>query len=140
MTDLFVSATASLLVVLTLVRPTPPLPMPIQADLLAFCPPDPKGTIVFVAAARPAGPRFAVAQPDDLAAAPARLGLKPALLYAVAVTSESGAGVDAACFARVRDDLVRARNSTVAAADRKAAGPRAIFAAALAVPEAPLDP
>jgi len=37
-TDLFLSATAALLIVLALARPDVPQPIPVQAELIAFCP------------------------------------------------------------------------------------------------------
>lgn len=47
MTDLFISATAALLLVLAVARPSPPVALPVQADLSVTCVRTTGGSVVF---------------------------------------------------------------------------------------------
>ncbi|MEL6958744.1 MAG: hypothetical protein AAGL89_07325 [Pseudomonadota bacterium] len=47
MTDLFISATAALLLVLAVARPSPPVALPVQADLSVTCVPTDAGSVAF---------------------------------------------------------------------------------------------
>ena len=121
MTDLFVSASAALMLVLAVLRPDPPVTVPLQADITAFC------TEI---GGRPAlivdgPPSVTLTAPDDLAALPGRLGLPLRLFYSIALAGAPGRPLPAACLSWATTDLVRAHNATVARPDY--AGPPAIF-------------
>lgn len=137
MTDLFVSATAALLLVLAVLQPIPPIRLPIQADLIARCPdgdPAPATPLALVAGSDPDGPSVSALGPTELGAAPVRLGLPARLFYTIAVEGTAGGPVSAACLDWITRDFVRAYNGALAEADRLTQ-PRAIFAVAPAVPD-----
>lgn len=138
MTDLFVSATAVLLLVLAVVQPTPPVQLPIQADLVARCLEAGQGSgaqLALSAGTDPTGPGVLITDPADLVGTPARLGLPPRLFYTIAVVGTQARPVTAACLSLVERDFVRAHNDSLIRADRRSGAPRAIFAVAVAVPE-----
>ena len=140
MTDLFISATAALLLVLAVMQPTPPVPIPIQSDLLVRCPePDAaeKWPLALYAAANPEAPPLLVDRPADLGLAPARLGLPPRLFYTIALQQPIDSPVSAGCLSFVVRDLVRRYNRSLTESDRDSVHQRAIFSIAVAAPESP---
>ncbi len=118
MTDLFVSAAAALMIILAIARPTPDIPLPIQADLLATCPDaaaflsEAAAPALSVTLAEQSGSvdPVLVPTPEDLWALPARLGLQPRLFYTVALVGGQHP-VTAACADWALNDLVRTANS-----------------------------
>lgn len=117
MTDLFISASAALLMVIAVLRTTPPIPVPIQADIVATCPP---AAILSarepVMSMRPGGREGAtikVGGPGDLASLPADLGLRPRLFYSIGVIAGEGAPLSAACLRWAQDSLVRTYNRKI---------------------------
>ncbi|WP_428925337.1 hypothetical protein [Marinibacterium sp. SX1] len=133
MTDLFISASAALMLVLAVLRPDPPVAPPIQADITAWC---------TTAGQRPAllvetDPPILVQGPADLAALPGRMGLDPRLFYTLALAGSPDRPLPASCLAWATRDLVRALNADIARPDHT--GPAAIFSLApLAIsPDAP---
>jgi hypothetical protein len=118
MTDLFVSAAAALMMILAITRPTPDIPLPIQADFIATCPGpamivtdsgDRPALSVTDADASTANAHVLVASPEDLWALPARFGMEPRLFYTIALTSGDEA-LTAACANWALNDLVRTAN------------------------------
>lgn len=119
MTDLFVSAAAALMMILAISRPTPDIPLPIQADMFGTCPE--ASTILTEAGDRPALSVTRATQPgtvdpvlvptpEDLWTLPARLGLQPRLFYTIALI-EGPAPVTAACADWALNQLVRTANT-----------------------------
>lgn len=125
MTDLFVSASAALMLVLAVLRPDPPVVTPIQADITAHC--TESGGLP--ALAIPADPPILIESPADLAALPARLGLPPRLFYTLALAGGPGHPVSASCLTWATTDLVRALNTEIARPGYD--GPPAIFSLGL---------
>ncbi|MBB95901.1 MAG: hypothetical protein CML68_15070 [Rhodobacteraceae bacterium] len=124
MTDLFVSASAALMLVLAVLRPDPPVTTPLQADITAHCT-ETGGRPALVV---PGDTPVILQGPADLAALPARLGLPPRLFYALALAGGPGHPIPASCLSWAATDLVRALNTQVARPDY--AGPPAIFSLA----------
>ncbi|MGR3804780.1 hypothetical protein [Marinibacterium profundimaris] len=121
LTDLFVSASAALMLVLAVLRPDPPVTTPLQADITAHC----TETGGLPALEIPGDPPILVESPADLAALPARLDLPPRMFYALALAGGPGRTVPASCLAWASADLVRALNRQVASPGYD--GPPAIF-------------
>lgn len=137
MTDLFLSATAALLVVLAVANPTPPVPMPIQADLVATCPERNGGVVghfILRSAAEPDGPTAVVSKPEDLSEAVSVAGLQAALFYSVALIPRVGTPVSAACLSRFTTDIIRAHNSGLSRAKAERGDLMAVFAVNTGVP------
>ena len=134
MTDLFVSAAAALMMVLAITRPTPEIPLPIQADLIAACPP--LGTdytldsqpVMTVSLPPSHGavsmPVTTVSRYEEIWALPAKFGLPPRLFYTIAL-SDDVTPLTAACADWVLNALIRTANE--AADDRSADAAVAIF-------------
>lgn len=121
MTDLFVSASAALMLVLAVLRPDPPVTPPIQADITAYCTETGGHPALLVEGDRP----LLLESPEDLAALPARLDLVPRLFYSIAIAGDANHPIPASCLAWASTDLVRALNADVARPGY--AGPPAIF-------------
>jgi len=137
MTDLFISATAALLLCLAVSRTTPDIPLPVQADLIALCPTpnSPDGTPYIVAlASDPAGISAKVGSPEDLAAVPRLLGLPPALFRTIAVMATSASPVSATCVRRLTEDIVKPHNDQLATEPAAAGSSRAVFAVGPVLP------
>jgi hypothetical protein len=132
-TDIFICASAALLVALALSRNTPEVPVPIQADIVATCPPadavEAGGARLALRAPKGAATPVPVGSPADLAAAPDALGLPPRLYYTLAVTAGEGAPLSAACLRWVQDGLVRRYNARVGTLTARGA-PRPVFGVA----------
>lgn len=121
MTDLFVSASAALMLVLAVLRPDPPVTPPIQADITAWCTETGGRPALRVDTDRV----ILLETPEDLAALPARLDLPPRLFYSLAIAGDADNPIPATCLAWASADLVRALNADVARPGY--AGPPAIF-------------
>jgi hypothetical protein len=132
MTDLFVSAGATLLIVLAVTREVPEDVLPVQADLVATCPPSEDiargdGTLLVRA-----GGASETAQPipvegvAQMAVLPAALGMPARTFYTITLTSDA-APVTAACLDWVQEDLVRAHNAALAS-DIPRGGARPVYA------------
>ena len=139
-TDLFISATAALLVVLAVLRPTPPVELPIQADLEGYCTLDVEARPVTLVLGVPghavdAAP-LSVREPAELAQAPTLLDLAPGLFYMIALVPGRDGRLLSDCLTWVRDDLVRAHNASMLQPELSstAAGTRAIFTLAPTIP------
>lgn len=143
MTDLFISATAALLLCLAVSRTTPDIPLPVQADLILSCPApnSPMATpFLVVLAADPGGIVASVGNPDDLAAVPGVLGLPPALFRTIAVMGTASAPVSASCMRRLTEDIVRPHNARLAAKPPAAGLSQAVFAVAPILPASAKGP
>ena len=137
MTDLFISATAALLLCLAVSRTTPDVPLPVQADLILSCPAPgaPKATPFQVAlASDPDGPKVSVGTPDELAAVPGGLGLPPAMFRTIAVRATEAAPVSATCLRRLTEDIVRPHNSNLATKPPAVGLSHAVFAVGPVLP------
>lgn len=139
-TDLFISATAALLVVLAVLRPMPPVDLPTQADLVGHCTMDAEARPVALTLGVPerevAPPHIEVHNPAELAQAPRTLGLAPRLFYVIALVPDAGGRLASDCLRWVRDDLVRPHNSRMSLSEpaNSALGTRAIFTLVPTVP------
>jgi len=115
MTDLFISGAAALLCMLAVMRQTPDVPLPIQADIRAACPSvaaieaGNTGLVLMPTGREPSGNPVMVRAPEDLAAAPATLGLPPRLFYTIALTPGE-TPLTATCLDWVQGDLIRPYN------------------------------
>ena len=136
MTDLFISATAALLLCLAVSRPTPVVPLPIQADLVLVCPVlnYAKAPFVMSRASDPNGISVEVGSPEDLAKAPKALELPPSLFRTIAVMATAQRPVSATCLRRLTDDVVRVHNSRLATTPATDGLSRAVFAVAPVLP------
>lgn len=139
-TDLFVSATAVLLLVLAVARPTPPQALPIQADLLAGCSPSSvtgseseTPIAVFHANGGNSSPGegIPVKSAEEMSLVPGLLGLPARLFYSIAIVGQPDAPVTADCLERVSRQLVRAHNEALTIGATGADAPRPIFAVSL---------
>lgn len=144
MTDLFISATAALIMVLAVARPFEPVPLPVQADFLAFCVPmdetsgDQQQFDVMVHAfGSVPDAAITILEPADLAELPGAFDMKAQPYYSLAVTqAPMGEVVAARCLQQVLFDLTRPYNASLEHLPRRAPDARAIFIASLARPEA----
>ena len=135
MTDLFISSTAALLIVLAVSKPTPINALPIQADLVATChrsvASDSEWYAVFRAghdAARD-DEGIVVKTPQEMAEAPTQLGLQARLFYSVALAIGAHEQAFGECLHWFTYDLVRAHNTSLS--EPRNGGPvgsRAVFA------------
>ena len=139
MTDLFISATAALLTVLAVSQPFEPQPRPIQADLLATCPPETEEELVARALMRRADQSaveaVSVARAADLSALPTELGLAAKPYYLLAVVRDSRGVISGRCYAFIAQELAKTRNSRLDDIARDDTGPRAVFVVSLASDE-----
>lgn len=144
MTDLFISATAALLIVLAISRPQPPQELPIQADLLARCVMDADAPVALeITRAAMIGEDAPVDEtqarvdaPGGLAAVPEELSLSPGLFYMIALVPDAAGVLRSDCFHWARDEIVRAYNDTLS--DRSEEGETgALFTLSPALMEAP---
>ena len=135
-TDLFVCATAALLIVLAVAGPTPPQYLPIQADLSARCLPAPAAqdvesnrTALFFDGLNNSAPGTGVPVKSfkEMKHVPSLVGLPPQLFYSIAVVRASDDPVSVECLGWIRRDLVRAHNKMLANQDRMENSPRPIF-------------
>lgn len=134
MTDLFVSATATLMVVLILSQTERPTPLPVQADLVAFCPTE-EGeafAVVPVSAVIVGADRLRTSMVDTLALSDATglaavlakiAGAEPRSFYSIGLAGTAGRPVTAACISRLQNTIVRMHNQAVG---KTAGGIRAI--------------
>ncbi len=116
MTDLFFSSSGALLLVLAMLRPTPDIPLPVQADILARCQisetVSAEGKTLHLKT--PDGARqVSLGSVDELARAPQVLGLAPSLFYTVALVPDENGKLSAPCLEWVQDELVRDHNSQI---------------------------
>lgn len=116
MTDIFVAATAALLLTLAVARPEPPVSRPVQADLVVLCPRVEQGDFVLLAAdtakkARP--PMVAVTNPADLARAVEKLGLPPRMFYTIALAASPARPMQAECLRTFQRKIVDKHNQGV---------------------------
>lgn len=100
MTDVFVSATAALLMVLAIARPAPPTPLPIQAEITVSCETSEQGEYVFQAWPTHIldAERRTILSPEDFAVAVQQMNLPKALLYKVVVIGKNVSGLPAGCL------------------------------------------
>jgi hypothetical protein len=124
MTDLFLSATAALLIVLAVLRPTPPVTLPIQADLVARCTLETNGVEVFDPR-QTDRPAILIDRTRALSSVPERLGLAPKLFYTIALSDPQGVSAD--CAQTVLNGYVRAHNEAVQSLNPGTKASRAIF-------------
>lgn len=135
MTDLFVSASATLLVILSLAKNKVPDFLPVQADLVALCPEKAGGAFRLMTAVQAAevqtGTRpFPLGVPvrdaNDLRRLAELPGLFPALLHVVALAGSASTPLDAACLIRFRREIITAQNNALTSAEPRE-GLRRIF-------------
>lgn len=137
-TDLFVSATAALLVVLAIMRPVPPVELPIQSDLVAHCTMDASSMPVTLEISVPGNAGdvtpFQVSDPSQMAQVPGALGLPPRLFYMIALSPNGQGKLLSDCVAWARDTLVREHNAGMfqPGPANNATPTRAIFTLAIA--------
>lgn len=100
MTDVFVSATAALLMVLAVARPSPPTPLPIQADITVSCETSEQREYIFQAWPTHIldAVRHTILIPEDFAIAVQQMNLPKALLYRVVVIGTNTSGLPAGCL------------------------------------------
>jgi hypothetical protein len=123
MTDLFVSATATLLVVLALASPYPPKPFPVQADLVMLCPESGSATkefVLFPASAvtfrekggtlRPVTTIHFVRNHRELSRIVSAMKLPAKHMLTIALAPSTGRPLTANCFATVSRQLVSRYN------------------------------
>jgi len=137
MTDVFVSATAALLLCLAVSRTTPDVPLPVQADLILTCPaPDALKTTPFqvALASDPDGLTAPAGNPDELAAVPRVLGLPPSLFRTIAVRATEAAPVSVTCLRRLSEDVVRPHNARLATKPPATGLSHAVFAVGPVLP------
>lgn len=159
MTDLFLSATAVLLVVIALSEPDQPSDVPIQADLVALCPATvtPAGVPQLLAvrdlSRLEVGPaeevnRVPISVHEDLPEALAALadngapGVEGAALLRIALVDFPGHPMTAPCFRVLAVDVVEAYNRWLQGLDEKPGLPAlslALSGHGLALPETGSD-
>ena len=141
MTDLFLSATAALLVVLALANEIPATKIPIQADLISYCVTNETmhGDFELRLGKTLEGPfSYVVRTPKDLALAPVALGLPPRLYYTLALMSSNVAGDSskktflADCAAWADRKIISKWNRNLNFTERGDTVHRAVFGIALA--------
>ncbi len=116
MTDLFFSSSGALLLVLAMLRPTPDVPLPIQADILARCPTSEVSSeddVALILETPDGTRRLALSSMDELAWASQGLGLAPALFYTIALIPDGAGKLSASCLERVQNEVVRKHNSQI---------------------------
>lgn len=127
MTDLFVSAAAALMMIIAITKPSPDIPLPIQADLIATCPSAmqllSEASEQAALSVLPATPAegidpFLAKTPEDLWDLPEAFGLFPQLFYTIALV-DGVEPVTAACADWVLNDLVRSANGNADASGTK---------------------
>lgn len=121
-TDVFLAATAALLLVLAVSAPNRPLRLPIQADLLAMCDAFSVPPVLVLRGAQPpedgaAWPEIELKSPSDLVDAPAQLGLDARLQYAVALIPDADGVLPMTCVVFLRNDLIRTHNASLSQPD-----------------------
>ena len=138
MTDLFISATAALLIVLAVSQPHEPQPLPVQADIIAFCPVEPAEndanttlSVMFQPAAQPGTEPREVTRFAEMAGLPEALGLDPQPYYSIAVVPDSDGRLTGACFGQVSQGFAREHNAALDQLERNDPMPRAIFVVSL---------
>lgn len=148
MTDLFVSAAAALMMILAITRPTPDIPLPVQADFLATC------LQATQAATDEAGlytlsltPNHAESEiqpviadaPGDLWTLPDRFGEPPRLFYTIALV-DGAEPVTGACADWALNDLVRTANSNADSFEANGtSAPPPIYGLKMATREEPVE-
>ena len=115
-TDLFIAATASLLVILALSRPNPPIDLPVQADLVASCAiheaGEPEALVMRLADSSAETEAIArIHDSDELSDFAAHPELPPRLLYVIALVPAEDGTLAASCLQWARDDIVRTHNA-----------------------------
>lgn len=132
MSDLFISATAALLIVLALAQPFKPRELPIQADLIAHCPadetPQDQYSIAVQSATQPE-PHVSVSEATDLGTLPGALLLQPRLFYSVALVEAKGHPLTPTCLKWVQQKLIKPWNKALQGQDQVEGLSRAIFSA-----------
>ncbi len=137
MTDLFISATAALLIVLAMARPQVPTDLPVQADILGFCPPMKKeqGYLIVSAAEfdrqtatlPKTASQVVVDALDAFELAVSNLGFSQHLFYSIALVSGENRPLTPACVKHFSDVLVGKHNRSLS--DKSVIpGSRAVFA------------
>lgn len=124
-TDLFLSATAALLIVLALARPDSPVPVPIQADLVAFCPEENsrQASMLLVAAQSSiaakseglvlAGPKTQLSKPEELVIVFQELGLAADYFFNIALVGAVDRPVTIDCIRFLNRSIVDAHNQSL---------------------------
>lgn len=122
LTDLFISATAALLLVLAVARPSPPVALPVQADMRATCYETADGGVgfelaAFADAAPPVpdaavsdAPAILVQTREDFARATRALQLSAQLFVKVALTSDAQGPAGPTCLRVFEQDIMRPLN------------------------------
>ncbi|KAA5598225.1 hypothetical protein [Blastochloris sulfoviridis] len=116
MTDIFIAATSSLIMALAVSRPHEPVRLPIQADLVSFCPRAGQAAFLVVAAdavTRSAPRTVAAADAADLARAVGLLGLPDRPFYTIALASTPSRPPGPRCLREFQRDLVDRHNRDV---------------------------
>lgn len=108
LTDVFVSATAALLIVLAVAQPSPPAPLPIQADIAVTCRTADQGEYVFqiLPTHTTATDKVLIRSALDFAVAVHQMNMPAALLYKVAVIGEDGTPLASGCLQAFKTDVV----------------------------------
>ncbi|MGF1528132.1 MAG: hypothetical protein ACFCBW_15245 [Candidatus Competibacterales bacterium] len=129
MTDLFVSASAALLMVIVLSHPDTPLPLPVQTDLIALCPAPPGAhapfTLFPASALKPkaeggvelVGPGVAFADVEGLALALGSTVAPVELFFTLGLTGAPGRPLPPECLRRLKQGIVSPYNDRTAEGD-----------------------
>lgn len=122
LTDLFISATAALLLVLAVARPSPPVALPVQADMRAICYETTDGGVgfelaAFADAAPPVSeapvadaPAMRIQTREDFARATRALQLSAQLFVKIALTSDAQGPAGPTCLRVFEQDIMRPLN------------------------------
>jgi hypothetical protein len=140
MTDLFVSATAALLIVLAVARPSAPVPTPVQADVIATCKTEDEGNMTFEVSTpeRELEATFQLGTAEEFAQSVQMMNLTPSLFYTVAILPLPEQPVSVQCITEFTGRIVREHNRAVSNPDFSELGNRAIFSV-IASQTAPAD-
>jgi hypothetical protein len=135
MTDLFISATAALLMVLAVMRNHPPTPVPLQADILARCENGEGANPVLVMSKQGGDARFTIGKPEDLGAVPALLGLPARMIYMISLESGPDTPLATQCLRWAKFGIVKSWNDLLRDTPEDAPASHAIFMIAPVTPE-----
>lgn len=139
MSDLFISATAALLIVLALAQPYKPKEVPIQADLVAYCPPldtpRPEYRILIHSANEPEA-AVSLHKSEELGGLPSGLLLEPRLFYSIALVEKKGHPLTPTCLKWVQQNLINPWNRSLQEKPPVQEGSRAVFSATASLADA----
>ena len=129
MTDLFVSATAALLIVLAVARTSPPVPLPVQADVIATCITNEDGTTFFEVSKSEGPPEmsYQAQSSAEFAQSVVLLNLTPALFHTVAILPQVDRPLSAECISEFTVRIVREHNRAASTAEFSQDAARTIF-------------